>query len=481
MKKLDKLILKEFLGPFVLTSAVMLFIFLTQYMIKNFKHLVGKDLGFDVIGQLFLYFGMVMIPVALPIAVLLSTLMTYGNLGQHSELTAIKSAGVTLPRILVPVGIFCLLLTGFGLWYNETVVPKASLQGYSLLYDVKQKKPALELKEGAFYGGIENYNIKVDEKGADGKSLTGLVIYNHSNGRGNTEVILAESGYMQTVMNDSYLQLDLYNGNSYSEVKANRNYKNRTEYVRNEFDSAIILFSLAEFALQQTDKDLFLGHDLMKHQPELRQERDSLQQVLNRNIDPYNNLITKQYLYWNQPDSLFKTRRSAATITQTAAQIAKPYDAANATVKYRVALNTLNKAKGVHNLVNTQASRTTLQRRDVASKSMSILKRYSQAIAIFVMFLIGAPLGAIIKKGGLGIPVLASVAFFVIYYISTITGDKMAKELVIQPEVGAWAANVGLGLVGVFFLIQAQRDVRLFDADYYQVLLGKLSRKKKTA
>jgi len=174
MKKIDKLILNSMIGPFILTFLVVVFILLMQNMLKYFDDIVGKDLGWDVLGQLLFYMGVFMTPVALPLAVLLSSLITFGNLGEHFELTAIKGAGISLLRALQPIFFFVLVLTVIAFYANNYLVPKAALEAYSLLYDIKQKKPALDLREGAFYMGIPDISIKVNKKLPDAKTILGL-------------------------------------------------------------------------------------------------------------------------------------------------------------------------------------------------------------------------------------------------------------------------------------------------------------------
>ncbi|WP_262922247.1 LptF/LptG family permease [Hymenobacter sp. 5414T-23] len=199
MKKLDKLILKAFVGPFMLTFAVVQFIFLMQFMMKYMDDLVGKDLGLGVILQLLFFFSVLIVPISLPLAVLLSSLMTFGTLGEHHELTAIKTSGISLTRILQPVLVASLLLAGGAFWFNNTIVPMANLEAYSLLWDVRQQKLALDIREGVFYNGIPGYTIKVNQKlGKNGDLLKGVMIYDHTQSSGSMRVILADSGKMFT-------------------------------------------------------------------------------------------------------------------------------------------------------------------------------------------------------------------------------------------------------------------------------------------
>src|SRR6187549_89015 len=218
MKKIDKLVLDSFIGPFIITFLVVVFILLNINMIKYFDDIVGKGLGWDVIGQLFFYFAIFTIPTAMPLAVLLSSLIAFGNLGEHFELTAIKSAGVSLVRVLVPIFLFVLILTGIAFYANNNLVPKAALEAYSLLYDIKQKKPALDLREGAFYNGIDDISIKVDKKfPEDDAALKGVIVYDHRQNDGNKKVMVADSVRMYTVLNERHLKFELFNGYDYTE------------------------------------------------------------------------------------------------------------------------------------------------------------------------------------------------------------------------------------------------------------------------
>ena len=228
MKKIDKLVLGSFIGPFVLTLVVVIFIFLMRLLMFYIEEFVSKDLDLATFGRLLFYFALLTVPTALPLASLLSSLMTFGNLGEFFELTALKSAGISLTRAMRPLLVVAVLMIGFSFWYNNIVSPWANLKGYSLLYDIKTAKASLNLKEGIFYNDLPGYSIKVDEKiktgnkqGTNGDLLKGLVIYKHGQGgteSGNREVILADSGRMYTSPDRSYLVFELHNGNDYQGI-----------------------------------------------------------------------------------------------------------------------------------------------------------------------------------------------------------------------------------------------------------------------
>lgn len=643
MKKLDKLILKSFIGPLILTFCVSVFILLIQYMLKYFDDLVGKDLGFSVFSELLLYFSINMTPIALPLAILIASIMTYGNLGEHFELTAIKGSGISLTRTLVPTGLLVVLIS-FGAYYsNNNIVPTANLRAYSLLYDIKHKKPSLDLQEGQFYHGLPNYSIKVKKKHKDGIAMSDVIIYDHKGStQGNKKMIVADSCRMYTIVNERYLMMELFNGNHYQEGdQKNRKSKSGIEtFSRTEFSNMKMVFSLASFDLDRTDMDLFAGNKLMKNIDRLTEDidsmvnsilsakyqlfkatshqfkyhfnteldipeslelaqlkvrrkqhlRDSLQMVNEeREIDKTLDLDTSSY-DGNESKHVLENKSIESTSTSKKADenASSKTDSSSKksqpnTVK-ALDLEDKKKFAKIKNLkkINTKKSsinavakanqlkgskkknndpKTTLKankkptpqikknpiaknylaKRDTAYiKNDSLLavlrlkidsvydvfskkknafaratgsartiksnlsqkkqsignyemhsnahkleknKKYSQAVACFIMFLIGAPLGAIIKKGGLGMPVVVSVFFFIIFYVMTVIADKWAKASAMDGYQAAWVADLVLLPFGIIFLYQARKDAKLFDADFYTVWWQNLQQwwKKKKA
>src|SRR3989337_4140897 len=217
MKKIDKLVLDAFIGPFLITFFVVVFILLNINMLKYFDDIIGKGLDTLILGQLCFDFAIFTVPTAMPLAVLLSSLIAFGNLGEHFELSAIKSAGISLVRILRPIFLFVLVLTLLAFYANNNLVPKAALEAYSLLYDIKQKKPALDLREGAFYNGLPDVSIKVNQKFPDGITLKDIIVYDHRKNDGNKEVPLADSRRLSPILNERYLKFELFNGYNYTE------------------------------------------------------------------------------------------------------------------------------------------------------------------------------------------------------------------------------------------------------------------------
>ena len=458
MKKLDKLILKAFAGPFFLTFAVVEFIFLTQYMLKYLDDIIGKDLGAGVIVQLLFFFSMLMVPISLPLAVLLSSLMTFGTLGEHHELTAIKTSGISLTRILWPVLLVSIVLAVGAFWYNEKVVPRANLKAYSLLWDVRQQKLALDIRENIFYTGIPGYTIKVNKKlGENGDILKGVMIYDHNGGTGNSRMILADSGRMFTRFGGQYLALELFRGRSYVE---NPNERNRagTSFLRQGFDRTLITFSLASFSLDRTKEELFNDNKMMKNIPQLIAYSDSLhnrlgveRRLLVTQLNPY-------YTFARFDTTGRAANRRVATWKVSAARLPA--------LTPNIAEQAANRARNVRAFLSGNVERLTEMAKNTSGYRIEIYRKYTQSAAILLMFLIGAPLGAIIKKGGLGIPLLIAILFFIIYYVVSIMGEKYARELLMPVSLGMWLATLVLLPVGLFFLYQARHDSGLLDVDW---------------
>lgn len=570
MKKLDKLILSSFLGPFFLTFLVVDFILLIVNMLKYFDEIFGKGLGFWIYAELIGYFVISISPMALPLAVLLSSLMTFGNLGEHFELTAIKSSGISLTRALRPIGVFTIFLTLAAFLSNNYLVPKVNLKTFSLLYDIRMKTPALDIKEGVFYSGIQFYSIKVNKK-LDDVRLQDIIIYNHSEGQGNLSITLADSGRMETFNDDTYLKFTLYKGNSYKESRSTRGIAEApVEFSRTRFDENVMVFDLSTFQLSRTPEEQWSTNRAIKTISEIREGLDSINFIINDL--KYQNYITASSIYpfftrdrkleasqeildlkakydtlrkikiekekslndsisdipvrdsvikyqtpgfdttasevvsvstskddstsnlllqkkrsersiQDRDDKIFDNQEIITSVDTTGVTIEKKKardEALSEQEKYlldsviykrgyitNAITMALNNSRNLKNSFNVKMNQFDGNIREFRRYEIAWYQKYSQAIACFMMFLIGAPLGSIIKKGGLGLPVLISILFFIFFYMLTITGEKWAKEGITDSFFGTMFSNFCLLPFGIFFLRQARRDARLFEADFY--------------
>jgi lipopolysaccharide export system permease protein len=506
MKKIDKLILGSFLGPFIMTFAVVVFILLNIHMLKYFDDIIGKDLGFSVIGQLFFYFAIFNTPSALPLAVLLSALITFGNLGEHFELTAIKSLGISLTRALLPIFIFVIFITAFAFYIGNNAVPKAALEAYSLLYDIKQKKPALDLKEGAFTNSIPDISIKVEKKFSDSKTIKGVIIYDHRGKTGNKEVIIADSGRMFSIMGDHYLRLELFNGYNYREGSGEQDIAqsgSEDSASKTKFEKSIMVFDLSSFGMIRTDKKWFQGHRIMRNLKELDKDIDSLKGEKNKQLLSLMDIKESFFRYHTKSDSiplsaeLQKTKNRRDSVLRlsnpNAGRSPQRYlgkvhiteentkQASALLARDQVTRNDITQAIASVRNANSQLlninDRLRTYRDDTLVFEVQWHKIIASAVACMAMFLIGAPLGAIIKKGGLGVPVLASIIFFILFYVLSLLGEKWAKAGAVSVPVGLWMPNAILFLIGFLFMLQARRDARLFEADFYSVIIDRIRRR----
>jgi lipopolysaccharide export system permease protein len=515
MKKIDKLILASFLGPFILTFLVVVFILLNIHMLKYFDDIIGKDLGWDVIGQLLFYFAIFNTPVALPLAVLLSSLIAFGNLGEHFELTAIKSLGISLVRSLLPIFAFVLLVTIGAFIVGNYLVPKAALEAYSLLYDIKQKKPALDLRPGAFYNSIPDISIKVDEKLHEEGLLKGITIYDHRGRTGNKEVTKADSGRMYTFMNDQYLKLELFNGYNYIEgsgsgTDISSGQSSEETYRKTAFAKTQIVFDLSSFGLNRTDKKWFQSNRIMRNMKQLRYDMDSVNteiktqqlSIYTTSNQVFNYHFKKDTVVWPSEIKELKRKKDSVNIVKYKSEGQNNQQVVNVTgrkrdkniqitEKIRSFSDSIFTAAFSQNEISVATNQVRIVKSQLYNSNEQIKSHKDQfiqfevqwhkilanSIACIAMFLIGAPLGSIIKKGGLGVPVLVSILFFIVFYVLSLMGEKWAKQSVLTVGEGMWLANTVLMIIGLMFLKQARADARLFDADFYNVVWDKLKRR----
>lgn len=482
MKKLDKLILTSFWGPFLVTMSVVVFIFLMKIMIFYIDDFVSKDLGLWDYARLFFFFSLITVPTALPLAMLLSSLMAFGNLGEFFELTAIKSAGISVVRAMAPMFIVAVGISIFSFYFNDRISPWANLKGYSLLYDIKTTKATLKIKEGIFYNDLPGYSIKVDKKMADAQSMKGMVIYKHDNRsyeHGNTEIILADSGKMYTINENANLVIELYNGTMYKEENDNGGRPAyittpivdgppaKTKFTRNFFDHYKLVESLSSFGMRRTDEGQFKYHEFMKNISDLNHTSDSIKTAF---AETRKNLLpnSQQYFSYNFKQGTDKTLKPGKWIDSL---LTKPL---SDSLKKDILTNAKSAAASMQSFAKSNADYLKEKSKDASKYELEKHHKYTNAISCLVMFLIGAPLGAIIKKGGFGVPVLVSVLFFILLYVLINQGDKWVKEGLVIVPVGAWLANTVLFLAGLYFVDRARSDSRLFEKDVYQMRIKKI-------
>lgn len=468
IRKIDKLVLNAFWGPFFLTLVVVIFIFLLRLVLFYFADLFGKDLGFGIYVELFFYFSLITIPLAMPLSVLLSSLMTFGKLGENFELTALKSAGISIYRILRPIFITAFVLSIFMFWFTNVALPWANLKGWSLMYDIKTTKTTLNIKEGIFYTDLPGYTIKVVKKYPDNKTLKSLIIYDHTHNDGNRHVTLADSALMYTILDKKYLIFELFNGKDYLEDADKGISNDQTDLAVHSFKKSKIVMSLDAFDLHKSQENQFAHHQIMRNSNQLYDDADSIKTVINNIKDGFISGSNVYFIYYNKPikPSLQKLKNSNWVEKRIHTGLGRPLDRPPYELAQQQSNNIITFSET--NLINLESKVGDLRRTELEWHH-----KLTTSLAILVMFLIGAPLGAIIKKGGFGIPVVVAVSFFIIMYILTQQGDKMAKEGKVVVQIGAWISNIILTIIGSYFMKIALQDSRLFEADFYKVVLDK--------
>lgn len=473
MKTLHKFILKSYIGPFVMTFFIAMFVFFMMFIFKYIDDFVGKGLGFGVLSELFFYFSLTTIPMALPLSILLSSLMTFGNLGEHFELTAMKSAGLSLQKIMKPliVSTVCISLGAF--YFSNSILPYTNLKAGSLLYDVRQSKPALLFKEGVFNNSLEGFSIRVGKKDKDEKTLRELLIYDHRAMQGNNIVLAAKSGTMEETPDKNFLILTLKDGVSYKEIADNPKDIQTRPLVRDKFDERIIHFDLSEFKMSRTNEDLFKNNYQMLNLSQLNETVDSMIIKSQKRKENFNTQLRQSY--YSKSTIYMAALDSAKKNIPDTNSFPKLSNAQQLGI-IENATNTVRSAKAYAESVRDENEADDYSR---LKYEIEWHRKFTLSIACIVLFFIGAPLGAIIRKGGLGMPVVVSVVFFIIFHILSITGEKLAKEGEIPVYQGMWLATAILFPIGVFLTYKATSDSSLFDSNAYIDPVKKLFTRKK--
>jgi len=476
MKKIHKFLLKSYIGPLLLTFFIVLFILLLQFLWKYIDDLVGKGLSAGVLAELILYASTTLVPMALPLAILLASLMTFGNLGENFELTALKSSGVSLQRIMRPLIILTIAISFLAFFFSNNVMPIANLKMLSLLHDVRQQQPAFNIKEGIFYQGLDDYSIRVQKKDSKRNMLYMILIYDHTNRRGNTSVIAADSGSMSFSPNKQYLLLTLFHGRKYEELQEDMRTKRYKTYPAQKdfFKQETITFDLSGFNFKRSDENLWKENYQMLNVSQLSVSVDSLNQDLQNRRKDFSKTFYRSSLLNRYPinkdtaifKEQFKVKKSFSIDSVFKQMSSKDYE--------RLLTYSLQYARSAVNYISSTADDQKYREEWIVKHIIEWHKKFTLSIACFILFFIGAPLGAIIRKGGFGMPVVVSVLFFVFYYLLSITGERLAKEGVFNPLEGMWLASAILFPLGVFLTIKATNDSVLFDFTSYSGFFAKI-------
>lgn len=482
MKKLYQYIVKSFLGTFLFTFFIVLFVLLMQWIWLYVDDLVGKGLELSILAELFFYMSVTFIPMALPLALLLASLMCFGNFGEHYELVAMKASGISMWRVMRPLVIFSLILSGFAFIISNDLIPVATLKARTLLFDVQRKKLAFNIKEGVFYKDIDNYVIYVDKKGEDGSSIYGVKIYDHTDRLGNTKIISADSGMMTLSPNQKNIIFTLYNGYNYTDVTNIDNFKATRPFERMSFKQEQIKFSLKDFDMTRSNEDMYKSSQQMMNIRQLSTSLDSLENRLGTRKEAFEQGFTRRWANYNSArdaqllgtHSAFAADTIAGSVDTLRWPLLDYLAADKRKVVLETAIATANNAKD-----NVAFNKVDLnsQIENINRHKKEWHKKFTLSIACIIFFFIGAPLGSIIRKGGLGLPVVISVLFFVVYYIISTIGERMAVLSQINMFVGVWISSLVLLPIGLFLTFKATTDAALFDGDSWKRFFQKMLKK----
>ena len=466
VKKLDRLILRSFIPPFIATFFITLFVFLMQFVWKYIDDIAGKDLGTIVIAKLLFYTSASLVPLSLPLACLLASIMTMGNLAEHHELTAFKAAGISLFRFMRSIIFAGFALSLLAFLFNNYIIPIANLKSGTLLYDVRNSRPAFSIKEGIFYKGIEGYAIKVGSKEKDGKTIHDIMIYDHTSGRGDDNIIVAKDGELASSDNKMFLILTLKNGSHYQEMIPKNN--EQAEFLRSDFKSYKKYFDLSGFKMERTNESIFKNNFEMLNLKQINAQLDS---VYGKRLTYYSQLyllIQRFYHFEKLPDSNLVAVKSKPLNTDF-------YHSLATKNRIKIAERAFASAQEVRTYIDNSNRDLEFSIINEAKYFIEANHKFSYSAACLLLIMLGAALGAVIQKGGLGMPLVMAVVFFVIFHVSNMTGQKFAESLKIPVWLGCWLPLIVLSPIAAYVINKAMKDALIFISFNYRSIMGRYS------
>ena len=463
MKKLYKLILKSFLGSFIFTFFIVIFVLLMQFLWVYVDDLVGKGLSFKIVMELFFHASVTFVPMALPLAILLASIMSFGDMGEHYELVAMKASGISVWKAMKPLFIFSVMLSGLAFIFSNSINPVATLKFKTLLFDVRKQKLAFDIKEGVFYKDIENYVIYVDKKGEDGSTIYGVKIYDHTDREGNSKIMVADSGVMSLSPNQRSIIFTLYNGNNYTEDNSDKEtFKVNRPFERMSFREEQIKFSLASFDLTRSSEDMYKSYQSMMNIHQLSTALDSLERRYNAKQEDFTQGFGRRLANFESVKGERLEARGDTLNSQLStlnSQLEWPLiEHLNPTIRARVLEIATGTARNAKDNVAFNKQDLTSQNLNINRHKKEWHKKFTLSFACIIFFLIGAPLGTIIRKGGLGLPVVVSVLFFVIYYIISTVAERTAEYGDLNMFLGVWLSSMLILPIGLFLTIKATKN-----------------------
>lgn len=462
------MIIRSFIGPFIVTFFVALFVLVMQFFWLYMDEMIGKGLSIWMILELLVYMSTTLVPLALPLSILLASIMTFGNMGENFELVAIKSSGISLLRFMRPLTIFIIAICGFAFFFNNNVIPVANLKSLSLLYDVRNSKPTLNIKPDQFNNDIQGFSIRVGSKDPDGFTIHDILIYDYTDMVGNNKVIIAKEGQMLPTADKQALIFRLKDGWRYEEGYEHGTHAADYPQTRMHFAKWDKVFDLSAFNFTRTNQDLFKNAYQMMDIKQLSDAIDSFNRSKKKSsstvasfIAPYITITTST----KEGEQLTKDlRRDTAKIVAYDSSLLELVPDSSRLPLLQV---TLNSVRNVKALMDNNCLNDRLQKDNYLKFAIEYHRKFALSFACLLLFLIGAPLGAIIRKGGLGMPLVFAVVFFITFHILNITGEKLAKSGSLPVWAGMWMSTLILLPIAFWLIITARNDSKILTKELY--------------
>ena len=482
VKKIDIYLLRNFLGLFFATFFIAIFILLMQFMWMHVNDLVGKGIGLSVLAEFFVYATASVVPLALPLAILLSSLITFGNLAEKFELTAMKASGISLFRFMRPLIFTVAFLSVGAFFFSNNVLPKSQMKLWALIFSLRQKSPELQIPVGEFYDEISGYHIYVRDKTRKG-DLLNIMIYDYSSGFDNAKVMVADTGRLSASADRRFLMLDLINGESFENLSQKQQRATKTTknipYRRETFTHKRIVIDFAT-DFNRYDESILEDQHVSKNVAQLIESIDSVQTLaVEKSREQSVELVSRRYFGRDNtrnevliPVSVTPEERQAYNLDSLRAGM----DVRKQRQMYRTALQ---RAQTYRDQIEYNSIVLDDSERYIRKHEIELYRKFTLAFACLIFFFIGAPLGAIIRKGGLGAPVVISVILFIIYYIIDNTGYKMAREALWPCWTGMWLSSFVLLPVGMFLTYKATTDSPLFNPEAWEMAYKRVLKRVK--
>ena len=506
LKKIDRLLVTEFIPPFVLACCIALFVLMMQFLWLWIDDIAGKGIGFFLLAEMLYYLAISLVPMALPIGVLLASVMVYGNLSEKYELASFKSAGIPLKRVMLSSMVLSAVIALGSFFCSNYFIPYANLKFRSRLYDIKKQKPAFNIEEGVFNDDFQGYTIRIGKKNINNRNIEDIMIDdNESNNRQELNLVRAEKGEMYITDDNRFFVMQLENGYQYQESELGSG-DQQYPFIRMRFKDYTKAFDLSEFDLSRTDESIFKSYHAMLSVNQLTDAIDSISNVISGlatelKVDMENKMYFM--IYTEQPDTVSKdmavntadedhedkvltppkySRPSDRILEQPRLDELLPGQSITYSFTITKQVELLSKARNIvrssKNFLYEHHQRLQYEKEKRVKHIYELHSKYGLALICFIFLFIGAPMGAIVRKGGFGWPFLVAILFFMFFIILMISFRRLARSLAIDPVLGAWMPNIILFPIGLFLTVKAMNDSKLLDTDRFITPIKTFFRKK---